>query len=238
MRFAVQGPGFPVASPRVKGDGEVGGVPRRDVDGRVHVSVAGEFEGRAHKARLALTPLPEAWWWRHHPCWRLGGGAITQVSTWEETATVGTGVTGGTHGSGCAWGRTCMGQTCMASDVHGAGRGRSVWRNFSRAIACLTRLRRIEPRRARASLRCSRSSRVRSAPPCPGTRSSSPVDRAADIRCRRGGQGGGGGTPGASRCGARASSRPGTAGGAGARRSGPTARDATTARLRWPRGPE
>ena len=31
MRFAVHRPGHPVASPRVKGDGEVGGVPRREV---------------------------------------------------------------------------------------------------------------------------------------------------------------------------------------------------------------
>ena len=47
MRFAVHGPGCPVASPPVKGDGEVGGVPRRDVDGRVHVRVAGETAGSA-----------------------------------------------------------------------------------------------------------------------------------------------------------------------------------------------
>jgi hypothetical protein len=33
LRFAVHGPGYPVASPRVKGDGEVGGVPHRDVPG-------------------------------------------------------------------------------------------------------------------------------------------------------------------------------------------------------------
>ena len=39
---------------------------------------------------------------------------------------------------------------------------RSVSRAFSRAIACLTRPRRFEPRLARASVRCSRRSRVRS----------------------------------------------------------------------------
>jgi glucose 1-dehydrogenase len=41
MRFAVHGPGCPVASPRSHG------VPRRDVDGRVHISVAGETAGSA-----------------------------------------------------------------------------------------------------------------------------------------------------------------------------------------------
>ena len=52
MRFAVHGPGNPVASPRSHG------VPRRDVDGRVHVRVAGETAGRAQEARLALARLP------------------------------------------------------------------------------------------------------------------------------------------------------------------------------------
>jgi len=51
LRFAVHGPGYPVASPRSHG------VPRRDVPGRVHVSVAGETAGRAHETRLALTRL-------------------------------------------------------------------------------------------------------------------------------------------------------------------------------------
>ncbi len=49
MRFAVRRPGTPEASPRSHG------VPRRDVPGRVHVSVAGETAGRAHEPRLALT---------------------------------------------------------------------------------------------------------------------------------------------------------------------------------------
>jgi len=48
MRFAVHGPGIPVASPRSHG------VSRRDVDGRVHVSVAGVSAGSAHESRLAL----------------------------------------------------------------------------------------------------------------------------------------------------------------------------------------
>ncbi len=52
MRFAVHGPGIPVASPRSHG------VPRRDVPGRVHVSVAGETAGRARETRLALARLP------------------------------------------------------------------------------------------------------------------------------------------------------------------------------------
>src|SRR5450631_1525564 len=57
--LAVHGPGCPVASPRSHG------VPRRDVPGRVHVRVAGEGAGRAHKARLALTRL-----WVHVPARR------------------------------------------------------------------------------------------------------------------------------------------------------------------------
>jgi hypothetical protein len=48
MRFAVHGPGSPVASPRSHG------VPRRDVHGRVHISIAGETAGRAREPRLAL----------------------------------------------------------------------------------------------------------------------------------------------------------------------------------------
>jgi hypothetical protein len=48
LRFAVHRPGCPVASPRSHG------VPRRDVPGRVHVSVAGETAGSTHKARLTL----------------------------------------------------------------------------------------------------------------------------------------------------------------------------------------
>jgi len=58
VRFTVHRPGNPVASPRVKGDGEVGGVPRRDVPGRVHVSVAGISAGDAPEDGLALTRLP------------------------------------------------------------------------------------------------------------------------------------------------------------------------------------
>jgi hypothetical protein len=49
LRFAVHRPGRPVASPRSHG------VPRRDVPGRIHVSMARVSAGRAHEARLALT---------------------------------------------------------------------------------------------------------------------------------------------------------------------------------------
>ena len=48
MRFAVHGPGCPVASPRSHG------VPRRDVPGRVHVSIAGESAGSTTENGLAL----------------------------------------------------------------------------------------------------------------------------------------------------------------------------------------
>ena len=51
MRFAVHGAGCPVASPRSHG------VPRRDVPGRVHISVTGEVAGRARKTRLTLARL-------------------------------------------------------------------------------------------------------------------------------------------------------------------------------------
>jgi hypothetical protein len=51
LRFAVHGPGIPVASPHSHG------VPRRDVLGRVHVSVAGEATGSASEDGLALARL-------------------------------------------------------------------------------------------------------------------------------------------------------------------------------------
>ena len=49
MRFAVQGPGNPVASPRSHG------VPRRDVPGRVHIRVVGVSAGGAPEG-LAEVP--------------------------------------------------------------------------------------------------------------------------------------------------------------------------------------
>ena len=51
MRFAVHGPGIPVASPRSHG------VPRRDIPGRVHVSILGEVAGYATEEGLALATL-------------------------------------------------------------------------------------------------------------------------------------------------------------------------------------
>src|SRR5436190_19989878 len=62
---------------------------------------------------------------------------------------------------------------------------RSLSRAFSRAMPSLTRLRRFEPLRARASLRFIRSSLVRSRSVREGMRSSSPVDRAAAITTPR-----------------------------------------------------
>jgi len=52
LRFAVHGPGNPVASPRSHG------VPRRDADGRVHVRVTGETAGSAPEHGLTLTRVP------------------------------------------------------------------------------------------------------------------------------------------------------------------------------------
>ena len=62
---------------------------------------------------------------------------------------------------------------------------RSVSRARSRAAASRTCVRRSEPRRARASFRSSRRSLFRSGTVRPGTRSSSPVDRAADTATPR-----------------------------------------------------
>jgi hypothetical protein len=52
LRFTVHRPGIPAASPRSHG------VPRRDVPGRVHVSVAGVSAGGAPESGLALARLP------------------------------------------------------------------------------------------------------------------------------------------------------------------------------------
>jgi hypothetical protein len=62
---------------------------------------------------------------------------------------------------------------------------RSVSRARSRAMACLTRLQRFEPRRARASLRSSRRMRFWSRAVRPWECSSSPFDRAADTTTPR-----------------------------------------------------
>jgi hypothetical protein len=62
---------------------------------------------------------------------------------------------------------------------------RSVSRARSRATANLARVRRFDPRRARASFRSSRRRRVRSGAVRPGACSSSPVDRAAETATPR-----------------------------------------------------
>src|SRR5271169_3834749 len=62
---------------------------------------------------------------------------------------------------------------------------RSVSRALSRAIAYLTRPRRFDPRFARASVRCSRCSLVRSRAVRVGQCSISPVDKAADTATPR-----------------------------------------------------
>jgi hypothetical protein len=70
VRFAVHRPGIPEASPRSHG------VPRRDVLGRVHVSVVGETAGRACEARLALARLPIHVSARRAPLAREGGSDL------------------------------------------------------------------------------------------------------------------------------------------------------------------
>ena len=62
---------------------------------------------------------------------------------------------------------------------------RSLSRTRSRAIACLTRPRRFDPRCARASVRCSRRSLARSGAVRAGQCSNSPVDSAADTATPR-----------------------------------------------------
>ena len=125
----------------------------------------------------------------------------------------------GVQRAGRAGGRACRGPGGRRPGVQEAGRaGGRTWpvrlAGFEPGDRVPDRLRRCEPRRARASLRCSRSIRVRSRRPA-GNAQQFTGGQGRDIRRRRGGQGGagGGGTPGASRRRARGSSRRGTGGG-------------------------
>ena len=185
MRFAVHRPGNPVASPRSHG------VPRRDVHGRVHISVAGETAGSAPEHGLALTRAPV-----HLPARRAPLARVMRLDLLHPAR--GLVLPAGapaapTRIAGCsrfspAFGRTfrpgfsrvpfadrvmfviCRSSTRITSNrrampvlaFSAQSLRRSVSRARSRAIACLTRPRRFEPRFARASVRCSRRSLVRS----------------------------------------------------------------------------
>ena len=181
MRFAVHGPGNPVASPRSHG------VSRRDVACRVHVGVAGETAGRAPEDGLALARLPVHVPARRAPLARERGSdllhparglvlqpAYQQAPPRAQDPPVQPGL-GRTFRPGSP--RVPFADRVMLLIFRSSTRitsnrraspvcvfstqslRRSLSRARSRAIACLTRPRRFEPRVARASVRCSRRSR-------------------------------------------------------------------------------
>jgi hypothetical protein len=197
VRFAVHGPGNPVASPRSHG------VPRRDVPGRVHIRVASVSAGGAPEDGLARTRL------RVHPPARRAPLAGERRRYLLDSA-------------GCLLFQTPDQQTplrpqdapvesSLLADVparvlprafrrsghipdlevfhrdhvkpvlvfSAQSLRRSVSRARSPAMASRTRLRRLEPRRARASLRSRRRSLFRSEALRPTAFSNSPVDKAA-----------------------------------------------------------
>ena len=201
MRFAVHGPGFPVAFPRSHG------VPRRDVSGRIQISVAGETAGRAHEARLALARLRihvpacrasltgERGTYLLHPAGRLvlqsayqqpparchdlavEPGFLADIPAWIPGRAPGR----ARHGSELEIldsdhvkpARDVGGDLLAQSLRASASRARS------RAMASFTLPRRFDPGRARASLRWRRLSRFLRRPLNLGAVSNSPVDRAA-----------------------------------------------------------
>ena len=201
MRFAVHGPGYPVASPRSHG------VPRRDVPGRVHVSVASKTAGRAHEARLALArlrvrvPARRATLAREmrldllHSSWSLFLQAANQQSPTDRRisrfspAFWRTFRPGSSHVPFAARvmfliqrSSTLIRSKRRAMSVlafSAQSWRRSVSRALSRAMASFVCARRLEPRSARASFRSRRRMRCCSRVVKRGACSSSPVDRAA-----------------------------------------------------------
>ena len=186
MRFAVHRPGNPVASPRSHG------VPRRDVDGRVHVRVAGETAGSAHEPRLALPrvrihlPARRAPLARErgsdllHPAGRLVLQPADQQPPPRPRIPRFSPALARTFRPGFSRvpladrvmfpifrssTRITSNRRAMSVETFSAqSLRRSVSRARSRAIACFTRPRRFDPRLARASVRCSRRS-LRPLPP-------------------------------------------------------------------------
>ena len=209
MRFAVHRPGIPEASPRMKGAGEAGGVPRRDVDGRVHVGVAGETAGSAPEHGLALTRVPV-----HLPARRapLAGergadllhparGLVLQPAhqqppprTQDRRFSPALARTLRPGSSRVPFADRVMAAIFRSSTPITSNRRampvdtfsaqslrRSLSRARSRAIKCFTRPRRFDPRLARASVRRIRRSLIRSRAVSAGQCSRSPVDRAAET---------------------------------------------------------
>ena len=186
------------------------GVPRRDVDGRVHIRVAGETAGSAPEYGLALTRVPVHLPARRatlarergsdllHPAWRLVlQQAHQQAPPRSQDLPVRAQLSAGRCGrdrpaflsrNGVMF-PICRSSTRIRSNRRATSvlafsaqsLRRSVSRAFSRATACLTRPRRFEPRFARASVRCIRRSLVRYRAAMAGACNSSPVDRAAET---------------------------------------------------------
>ena len=207
MRFAVHRPGFPAASPRGHG------VPRRDVPGRVHISVAGETAGSAPEDGLAIARLPVHLPARraslarecgtdllHPPRRLLLQAAHKQPPPGSQDASVQPGLgadapAGAVPGALRGPGHRPDSQVLNPDHVEPARESveafsaqslrLSVSRARSRAIACLTRVRRFDPRLARASFRWRCLRRPASRTVRPGTRSSWPVDSAARIATPR-----------------------------------------------------
>ena len=201
MRFAVHGPGVPEASPRSHG------VPRRDVLGRVHVSVADISAGGAPEDGLALArlrvhlPACRASLARERGVDRSRSAGSFLLQTVDQQAPPERRMPRFSP----AFCRTfrpgfscvpladlvmfliCKSSTMITSNLRAMSvltfsvqsLRRSVSQARNLATARLARMRRLDPGRARASLRSRRRIRLRSRFVRPGTRISSPVERAA-----------------------------------------------------------
>ena len=213
MRFAVRRPGQRQASPRVKGDGEVGGVPRRDVPGRVQVSVAGVSAGGAPEDGFALTRLPVHLPARRaalarvmrldflHPSGRLllqAANKQTPPGPQDDPVEPGFLTDVPARVLPRAFRNRVMFLILRSSILITSKRramsveafsaqslSRSVSRARIRAMATFTRARRFDPRRALASFRSNRRMRLRSCAVRRGAGSNSPIDRAAEIATPR-----------------------------------------------------
>ena len=201
LRFAVHRPGIPDASPRSHG------VPRRDIPGRVHISVAGVSAGSAREARLTLARLRIHFPARRaalaskrrtdllHPAGRFVlQPAHQQAPARPQDLPVEPGL--GPHvparvpavprpdrvmllifRSSTRITSKRRAMSVLAFSAQSLRLSVSLVR--SRAMVRSTRPRRFDPRRARASLRCRRRTRRCSRQVRPGACSSSPVDSAA-----------------------------------------------------------
>ena len=201
LRFAVHGLGNPVASPRSHG------VPRRDIPGRVHISMAGVSAGGAPEDGLALARLrvhlparraPLARERRFDPLTRPGAFSSRRRTSRPHpdrrmprfSPALARTFRPGSCGVPLA-DRVMFLMRRSSTLIRSNRRARlvlafsaqsfrrSVSRAFNRAMASRTRPRRFEPCRVRASLRSNRRMRLRSRAVRPTTCSNSPVDSAA-----------------------------------------------------------